>query len=139
MNRRDRRRLEREGKIPKAEPSYNLKASQAVDAVLNGNGKEIMMQKIHEAQIQEFRQMIIDIDISVLWCLHIRYGWGKERLKRFYTALFDEHQRVRNCYDIKDLYPERMKLKEKGIDVEAWYDEMIDREGNYKTVSGVQS
>lgn len=138
MNRRDRRKLEREGKIPKAEPVYNMKPSAMVDSLMAGTGKDIMMKEIHRNQMQEFRRMVTDIDTSVLWCLHIRYGWGKTRLKRFYKTLFEEHQRVRKCYDIGDLYPERSKLKEKGIDVEAWYDELIDIEGNYKDVSGGQ-
>ena len=132
MNRRERRKLEREGKLPKSEPTYNMKPSAMVDSVMAGNGKEIMMAKIHEAQMQEFNKMTTDIDTAVLWCLHIRYGWGKVRLKRFYQALFEEHQKVRRCYEIGDLYPERMKLKEKGVDVEAWYNEFFDLEGNYK-------
>ena len=44
MNRRQRRELERKGQIPKAEPVYNMKPKAMVDAVLNGSGKDIMME-----------------------------------------------------------------------------------------------
>lgn len=39
---------------------------------------------------------------------------------------------MREFYELDDLYPERHKLKEKGVDVEAWYEELFDDEGNFK-------
>ena len=132
MNRRDRRRLEREGKIQKTEPTFNMKPSAAVDSLINGVGKDIMMAEIHKNQLKEMGKMATDIDTSVLWCLHERYGWGAKRLRKFYKDLFDEHKRMRKFYEMDDLYPERQKLKEIGVDVEAWYQEFVDEEGNYR-------
>lgn len=31
---------------------------------------------------------------------------------------------MRRCYEMDDLYPERFKLKELGVDVEAWEKEI---------------
>ena len=39
---------------------------------------------------------------------------------------------MRKFYELDDLYPERYKLKEKGIDIEAWYNELFDENGNFK-------
>ena len=39
---------------------------------------------------------------------------------------------MREFYELDDLYPERYKLKEKGVDIEAWYDELFDDKGNFK-------
>ena len=75
----------------------------------------------------------LDIDTMVLWTLHQCYGWGAARLKKFYVAMMKEHLRMREFYELDDLYPERHKLKEKGVDVEAWYDEFFDEKGNFKT------
>lgn len=36
-----------------------------------------------------------------------------------------EHRRMREYYQMDDLYPERYKLKEKGIDVEKWQEEVL--------------
>lgn len=132
MNRKERRKLERAGKIPKAEPVYNLKSSQVANTVLDGVGKEALQKEIHNRLVEQERKVSIDIDTSVLWVLYVRYGWRKQRLKAFYNALFEEHRNVRQYYDIDDVYPERMKLKEQGIDVEAWYDELFTRDGKYK-------
>ncbi len=136
MNRRQRRELERRGQIPKSEPTYNMKPKDMVGAVLNGNGKDIMMAEIHKNLVQKEKELALDIDTCVLWTLHNKYGWGKQRLRKFYLDLFEEHLRMRQFYDMDDLYPERMKLQEKGIDVEAWYNELFDAEGNYKSTAG---
>lgn len=132
MNRRERRKLEREGKIVKTEPVYNMRPKEMVNSVLNGAGKEIMMSEIRKNLLEREKSMTLDIDTCVLWTLHNKYGWGKQRLKKFYMDLFEEHLSMRNHYDIDDTYPERMKLKEKGIDVEAWYNELFDEKGNYR-------
>ena len=132
MNRQERRRNKKQGKPIKDEPVYNMKPTQIVDAVLDGVGKDIIMEEIHRARLEYDRKATIDIDTCVLWCLHVCFGWGAVRLKRFYQALFEEHKRVREYYDIDDPYPERMKLKEIGVDVEAWYDELFTDEGIYK-------
>ena len=44
---------------------------------------------------------------------------------------------MREFYELDDLYPERHKLKEKGVDVEAWYKELFDDEGNFKETQEV--
>lgn len=132
MNRKDRRKLEREGKIPKAEPTFQMKPSAMVDAVLDGGGKDIIMAEIDKRILERERQAAIDLDTVAIWVLYTKYGWGKERLKKFYSAMFEEHYNMRQHYEIDDLYPERYKLKEKGIDVEAWYDELFAADGAYK-------
>ena len=38
---------------------------------------------------------------------------------------------MREFYELDDLYPERHKLKEKGVDIEEWYSELFDEEGNF--------
>lgn len=133
MNRQDRRKNKKAGKPVKTEPVYSVKPQAMVDAVLNGVGKDIMMKEIHKVRMEYDRKATIDMDTCVLWCLHVCFGWGKVRLKRFYQALFEEHKRVREFYDIDDVYPERIKLKEIGVDIEAWYDELFTKTGEYKS------
>lgn len=132
MNRRDRRRLERQGKLPNTEPTYNLKASQMKDAVLNGPVRSLIRAEISKKLLDMDKQFTIDIDTMVLWTLYSRYGWRKDRLRRFYLSMFDEHMSMRSRYELNELYPERKKLKDAGIDVEAWYNELFNERGEYK-------
>lgn len=39
-----------------------------------------------------------------------------------------EHRRMRDFYEMDDLYPERLKLKELGADVEQWQKEVLANE-----------
>lgn len=67
------------------------------------------------------------LDTMVLWTLFQCYGWREKRLHDFYLAMAKEHRRMREFYEMDDLYPERYKLKEKGIDIEKWQEEVAAR------------
>lgn len=132
MNRRERRKLERQGVIPKKEPVYCMKPSEIKDAALKGPGEKAMLHEIHQQCLAADKDFTLDMDTMYLWTLHSRYGWGLKRLKQFYKDVFEEHMRMREFYEMDELYPERHKLKEKGIDVEAWFNSLFDSEGRFK-------
>lgn len=141
MNRRERRALERQGKVPKKEPAYMLKPSEIKDLVLSGTGKQALMHEINQQCIKADKSVTLDMDTLYIWTLHQKYGWGVKRLKQFYKDVFEEHLKMREYYELDDLYPERFKLKEKGIDIEAWYNEFFNEDGSFKEdkVKEVQS
>lgn len=127
MNRAERRRLKKSGK-PEKDPVLQIKTSALESTVKNqveAKQRETK-QKIIEETIKEVNQQILqrdleyslDIDTMILWTLHAHYGWGKKRLEDFYEKLLKEHTRMREYYQIEDLYPERAKLKDEcGVDV----------------------
>ena len=132
MNRKERRALKKKGIEVKPEPVLLLKPSEIGKAATRGVGRESMMHEINQQILAKDKEYQLDIDTMVLWTLHQCYGWGAARLKKFYVAMMKEHLRMREFYELDDLYPERFKLKEKGVDVEAWYDELFDEKGNFK-------
>lgn len=90
MNRRERRKLQKQGvQVPK-DPSINIKLSDL--------GRGIMTPAMESAMMHEINQQCLEADA------------------RF---------RMREYYQMDDLYPERYKLKEKGIDVEKWQEEVL--------------
>lgn len=137
MNRKERRKLERQGKLPKTEPVYMMKPSEIKTAALEGIGKQIITHEINQQCLNADKAFTLDMDTMYLWTLHNKYGWGLKRLKKFYVEVFKEHMRMREYYEIDELYPERYKLKEKGIDVESWYNSLFDSEGNFKNTEEV--
>ena len=62
----------------------------------------------------------IDLDTVVMWVLHRRFGFGKERCKRF----FDEYKPVTDNFSERygaDKYAVmRNDLMRDGIDIERW-------------------
>lgn len=133
MNRADRRKAKKGGREIKSEPVLLMKPSEIGKAATRGVGREAMMHEINQQILAKDKEYQLDIDTMVLWTLHQCYGWGAARLKKFYVAMMKEHLRMREFYELDDLYPELHKLKEKGVDIEAWYDEFFDEKGNFLT------
>ena len=131
MNRKERRALKKKGIEVKAEPTYLMKASDIGKAAVNV-GKDDMLHEIDQQILEKDKEYQLDIDTMVLWSLNQFAGWGPKKLKAFYGFMMNEHLRMREFYELDDLYPERHKLKEKGVDIEAWYSEFFDEEGNFK-------
>ena len=138
MNRRQRREMERKGLIPKKEPVYTVTGAEMVKAALKGPGKAAMNREINAQLLEADKRFTLDVDSMVLSTLHHEYGWGPKRCKDFYIRMFRHHMEMRKFYEIDDLYPERYKLKEAGIDVEAWYNELFDEKGNFKNPKEVK-
>lgn len=132
MNRRERRKLEKKGIKVKVEPTIMMKPSEIVKAATLGVGHEAMIHEINQQILKKDKDFQLDIDTMVLWSLKQFAGWGPKKLKEFYYFMFQEHLRMREFYELDDLYPERYKLKEKGVDVEKWYEDLFDDEGNFK-------
>lgn len=132
MNREERRKLKKGGKDIKVEPTFMLKPSDLANAATKGLGKNAIMHEIHQQCLQAEKNLALDLDTCVLWTLHVRYGWGVSKLKKFYQDLFNEHREMREFYEIDEPFPERLKLKEMGIDIEALYNELFERGGEYK-------
>lgn len=132
MNRKERRALKKKGIEVKPEPVLLLKPSEIGKAATQGVGHDAMVHEINQQILQRDKDYQLDIDTMVLWSLKQFAGWGPKKLREFYIFMMKEHLRMREFYELDDLYPERHKLKEKGVDIEAWYSEFFDEEGNFK-------
>lgn len=133
MNRADRRKAKKKGIEVKTEPVLLMKPSEIGKAATQGVGREAMLHEINQQILQKDKEYQLNLDTMVLWSLRQFAGWGPKKLRDFYFFMFKEHLRMREFYELDDLYPERHKLKEKGVDIEGWYSELFDDEGNFKT------
>lgn len=115
---RERRKLQKQGvQVPK-DPSINIKLSDLGRGIMTPAMESAMMHEINQQCLEADARFSLDLDTMVLWTLYQCYGWREKRLHDFYLAMAREHRRMREYYQMDDLYPERYKLKEKGIDVE---------------------
>lgn len=132
MNRKERRKLQKKGLNPPKEPIINVKVSEFNKLRLTPENKAAMRHEINQQLLEMDKEFAIDMDTMVLWTLHTRLRFGKKRLRRFYLWMFTEHLKMRDRYEVDELYPERQKLKDIGVDVEAWYNELFDEKGNFR-------
>ena len=135
MNRAQRRRLEKQGKKAGSNPSFMVSANKATEEILkNPVVQEAIKAEVTRILLERDKQYAIDVDAMVMWSLRTFPGLelGPKRLRKFYLHMFRCHLAMRNHYLMEDTYPERYKLKEQGVDLEAWYNELFDEFGNYK-------
>lgn len=122
---RDRRKLKKQGiQVPK-DPSINIKLSDLGRDIMTPTMEQAMMHEINQQCLEADKRFSLDLDTMVIWTLYQCYGWRGKRLHDFYLAMAKEHRRMREFYEMDDLYPERYKLKEKGIDLEKWQEEVL--------------
>lgn len=131
MNRAERRRLQKQGKKAEKDRVLTVKESELKNMILSPNVREMINQEVHKKILEIDISYTLDLDTMVLWTLY-QYGWREKRLKRLYYDMFRWHRKLRAHYEMSETFPERKMLKEKGIDVEAWFNELFDDEGNYR-------
>lgn len=107
MNRNDRRKLKKAG-------------------VDYGTVAPAMNQEITRQILEQDAAFSMDNDSSILWMLHVHFGFGPKRLKKAWELFYAEHKKLVKHYELS---PEdggwlcRQELKKIGADVEAWYKE----------------
>jgi len=89
--------------------------------------RKAMDAEIRKRVLEVDEEWSIDADAVVLWTLHVCFGFGQKRLRRFWEACLKEHKRLREYYELPPedsgwLY--RRKLQEIGVDVKGWYKEL---------------
>lgn len=84
--------------------------------------QKAMRDEINRQIIEADRKFALDFDAMVLYTLHLHLGFGKKRLYRFYKAFIQQHEELIKYYEMPDDYAWlcRHKLKEIGVDIEAW-------------------
>lgn len=99
-------------------------------AALTAAEKKAMNMEINRQIAEADRRYTDDIDAMVLYTLRVHLGFGAKRLRRFYEAFSAEHDRLIQHYEMPDdfVWLCKEKLKEIGVDVEAWNREKRDVE-----------
>ena len=123
MNRRERRKLQKQGvQVPK-DPSINIKLSDLGRSVMTPTMREAMMHEIYQQCLDADARLSLDLDTVVIWTLYQCYGWRDKRLHDFYLAMAAEHRRMREYYETDTPYPMARKLKDKGLNIQNWQEE----------------
>ena len=125
MNRAQRRKAAKAGLPVQKDPTLNIKLSELGKGIMTPNMRMAMDHEINQQCLEADERLALDIDTMVLWALHRHLGFGVKRLHDFYVAMAAEHRRMREYYQMDDMYPERSKLKELGVDLEAWQKEVL--------------
>lgn len=82
-----------------------------------------------QRQLAEYdRKHLIEIDALILWVLHDKFGFGPKRLRQYYDSYLTSIHDLVKRYELDkddDIWLCTQKLKDIGVDVEAWHKETI--------------
>ena len=93
-------------------------------------------REIRAQCVERVKDYEIMLDAALIYALRQELGFGKDRLKRIYDAMFRCREEAKEFYKYQDsngtvheashddvAFAMLWELKQLGIDVEAWYDE----------------
>lgn len=91
--------------------------------------RKAMDKEIRRQIIEMDRKHSDDLDAMVLYTLHVKFGFGKKRLREFYDAMSEEHNNLIKHYEMPDDFSWlcKRKLKDIGVDIEQWNDETLSQ------------
>lgn len=92
---------------------------------------QALEREIRRQCVEKTRQYEYLLDTVAVYVLHTQFGFGEQRLKRFYDALFTERRAMQERYECEpgdDMaeYAMYCKLRDAGIDFKAMFDEHND-------------
>lgn len=98
---------------------FNSKEQAAIDA-------EIRRQLIEDSRMHE-----IESDCSILWMLHVHFGFGPGRLRKAWELFYEQARELEKHYEMSagdGSWLCQKMLEDYGCDVAAWYKELEDKQ-----------
>ena len=95
-------------------------------AVLTAAERKAMEMEIARQVAAFDRENMLNIDAVILWELHEQFGFGADRLRRFFDGFGKRFNDLTRHYEMESSdgpYICLEKLKEIGVDLEKWMEE----------------
>ena len=95
---------------------------QIFDVELSKKEQKVLDEKINQQIIENHRQFTDDFDYMVMWILHRYFGFGFDRLRRFYDAFIVGNEALIKHYEMSDagVYIARKEMNAIGCNIEKW-------------------
>ena len=93
-------------------------------ASLTAAEKKAMDIEIQKQLVEYDRKHAAEIDAMILWVLHSEFGFGQERLRRFYNCFSASIDSLIKRYEMEDsdqIWLCTHMLKDYGIDIDKWH------------------
>ena len=97
--------------------------SNPIGAHLNAAERKALNIEINKAIAAFDRRNELNIEAVILWVLHEEFGFGHDRLRRFYVAFDRRFKELCERYEVESVEVgevSAVKLRDIGVDVEEW-------------------
>lgn len=117
-----------------------VKLSKGVyDAKLTDKEKRALERIVKGLIAEHERKNLDEIDATVLMILHLEFGWGVDRLKRFHHAFIRRMDDFLKRYEVDEEDQDFIALewcKQYGIDLKKWGEEYEQQSKNEPEKAG---
>ncbi len=98
---------------------------------LSSKEQEAIDREIQRQLVESSRRSEAETDSSILWMLHVHFGFGPKRLRKAWELFYQQARELEKYYEMPrgdGGWICQRELKNYGCDVEAWYKEWEERE-----------
>ena len=90
--------------------------------------KRALQAEVSRQARQISDRFALELDATILWALHSEFGFGADRLRRFYDCVYQNREALLRRYDMHDdaEFILLHKLREIGADVRKWSEEQTE-------------
>ena len=92
-----------------------------IKASLNEFAQTAFDDEVNRQLEERSKEWYADLDALILYVLHEEFGFGRDRLMRFFYSLIDTNEALIDHYRLKDTeFVCKTKLREIGVDIDRW-------------------
>ena len=98
---------------------------------LNAKEQEALDREIRRQISEDSRRHEAETDSSILWMLHVHFGFGPKRLRKAWELFYEQARALEKHYEMDSGdggWICQRELKDYGCDVEVWYKEWEERQ-----------
>lgn len=91
--------------------------------------KRVVMREINQELSRATDRFFRDETAVILWVLHETFGFGKDRLKKFYVNYEKVNNNLKEHYAMSDSdmkYLADRMLKDIGVDLDEWSEKLVN-------------
>lgn len=89
---------------------------------LTNKQRKVLAEEVKTMFFGRLEEYDLEFDAMVLYSLHKAFGFGRDRLARFYNTYFREADELKKRYEEETPgFPAAAELKKIGVDVERWH------------------
>ena len=106
-------------------------------AIFTAAEKKAMKLEVNRQVVETEKNYYRDLDATILYILHTQFGFGAKRLKKFFMDFGNSRDELARHYEMSvdedGTWLCEHKLKDCGVDLDAWYKEKEELESGNKS------
>lgn len=103
----------------------NVRIQRSTPLKLTKGQQKALDAEVNRQLKEKKNEFLMDADAMILYTLHKEFGFGKQRLIKFFKTFINDYEKFIDEYDVEGRWMAAYRLKEAtGLDIEELHKEM---------------